>query len=197
MHAAQCQSRPHRDRWGPGGTTQAPPQPPWGQRPGAWQCRGPPVTESAALGPERRADAGGQGARRGALRGAAHGQALRGQGAGGGGADGRELQGERRVSAVPADTGGRRAWGPWDTLSAGHRSLCERLQTRRCCLAHRRHGWRCPQGLTACPPRGHEARTWGPGRGRMLCRIRWQGWWLDPLAPQGQRVGTHFSELRA
>lgn len=123
---------------------------------------GRPVARSAALGLEHRADAGGQGARRGALRGAAHGQALRGQGAGGGGADGRELQGERRASAVPADSGGRRAWGPGDALSAGHRSSCESLWARRGC----RPGTgvmarRLSQGLAACPVRGHEAPTWG------------------------------------
>lgn len=82
------------------------------------------ASHSARVGLERRPNAGGQGAWRGALRGAAHGQALCGQGMGRGGADGHELQGEdRRVSAEPqASVGGwrgsRRRWvqGPSDIL---------------------------------------------------------------------------------
>lgn len=63
---------------------------------------------SARVGLEHRPDAGGQGVWRGALRGAAHTQALCGQGVGRGGADGHELQEEDRgVSAEPQAFGGK------------------------------------------------------------------------------------------
>lgn len=62
---------------------------------------------SARVGLEHRPDAGSQGVWRGALCGAAHRQALRGQGVGCGGANGHELQEEDRgVSAEPQAFGG-------------------------------------------------------------------------------------------
>ena len=75
--------------------------------------QGAGALHSACVGMERRPDAGGQGAWRGALGGAAHGQAVHSQGVGRGGADGHELQGEDRgVSAEPqasrGDAGGGR-----------------------------------------------------------------------------------------
>lgn len=64
--------------------------------------QGAGALHSACVGLERHPDAGGQGAWRGALSGAAHGQAVHSQGVGRGGADGHELQGEDRgVSAEP------------------------------------------------------------------------------------------------
>lgn len=73
--------------------------------------QGAGALHSACVGLERRPDASSQGLWRGALGGAAHGQALRSQGVGRGGADGRELQGEDTgVSAEPqasrGDVGG-------------------------------------------------------------------------------------------
>ena len=78
---------------------------------------------SAAGRLERPPEALGQGSRRGALRSAAHRQALGGQSSGGGGADGCKLRRgeERRGLSAPAGVGvgmaaGRCVQGLWDTL---------------------------------------------------------------------------------
>lgn len=70
------------------------------------------MAASAAVGLERRPDARGQRLRSGARSHAAHRQALRGQGAGGGGADGCKLQREERRASVDQP-----APGLWDLLS--------------------------------------------------------------------------------
>lgn len=65
------------------------------------------VADSAAVGLERRPDASGQRLRSGAGSHAAHRQALCGQGAGGGGADGCKLQRDKRRALVGQPVPGR------------------------------------------------------------------------------------------
>lgn len=108
-------ARLHRDAVapGPGPTGAAPPR------------EGAGASDSASMGLERRPDARSQGLRRGALCGAAHGQALRGQGVGCGGPNGHELQGEDRGASVHPQ--GAMGSGPVASCLLGHHSSRESL----------------------------------------------------------------------
>lgn len=87
----------------------------------AWPREAAGAAGSAVVGLERHPDASGQGVRCGARGRAAHRQALCGQGARCGGADGYKLQREERRASVyqPVPAGSRRrlVQGLWDSLS--------------------------------------------------------------------------------
>ena len=160
------------------------------------------ASHSARVGLECRPDAGGQGAWRGALCGAAHGQALCGQGLGCGGADGHELQGEedRGVSAEPqASVGGWRG-----SSGAGCRArqdilLGRRLESvRTSVVGAQNKAWKgalCEAGVAAGPPMEAEQSRPGPGaRGSGSNGSSTGQWPQGDLPSAGLRPHLHEAE---
>lgn len=154
---------------------------------------------------EGRPDAGGQGLRRGALGCAAHGQALGGQGACGGGADGCELQRREGLSApaAPGDEVRKAHWrscplGPARRVRAD-KGQCSPMGPSKCLPLCGHHG--LPTS-PADPAGQHKALSVGTTPWRSLEASRpWAGlgnseqsvgWWLGPweVGQSDQGPGT-------